>query len=114
MMPLYLSLLFKIMKAEGSHEGCIEQVYGLYKDSLCSDAPILDEQGRLRADYKELDPKVQAQVQALWTQVTSDNIYQLTDFAGYKQEFLRLFGFEIDGVDYDADVDPAVEIRGLV
>ncbi|MNI42933.1 putative reductase [compost metagenome] len=102
------------MKAKGTHEGCIEQVYGLYKDSLCSDTPILDEQGRLRADYKELDPKVQAQVQALWPQVTSDNIYQLTDFAGYKQEFLRLFGFEIDGVDYDADVDPAVEIRGLV
>lgn len=114
MMPLYLSLLFKIMKAEGTHEGCIEQVYGLYKDSLCSATPILDADGRLRADYKELDPQVQAQVQALWTQVTSDNIYQLTDFAGYKQDFLRLFGFEIEGVDYDADVDPAVEIRGLI
>jgi len=114
MMPLYLSLLFKIMKAEGTHEGCIEQVYGLYKDSLCSATPILDADGRLRADYKELDPQVQAQVQALWTQVTSDNIYELTDFAGYKQDFLRLFGFEIEGVDYDADVDPAVEIRGLI
>ena len=74
----------------------------------------LDADGRLRADYKELDPQVQAQVQALWTQVTSDNIYELTDFAGYKQDFLRLFGFEIEGVDYDADVDPAVEIRGLI
>ncbi|AYD64670.1 trans-2-enoyl-CoA reductase family protein [Achromobacter sp. B7] len=114
MMPLYLSLLFKTMKEQGTHEGCIEQVYGLYRDSLCSDTPILDAQGRLRADYKELDPKVQEAVQALWHQVTSDNIYQLTDFAGYKQEFLRLFGFEIDGVDYEADVDPAVEIRGLI
>ena len=114
MMPLYLSLLFKVMKAAGTHEGCIEQVHGLYKDSLCSATPILDADGRLRTDYKELDPHVQAQVQALWTQVTSDNIYELTDFAGYKQEFLRLFGFEIDGVDYEADVDPAVEIRGLI
>ena len=114
MMPLYLSLLFKIMKEQGTHEGCIEQVYGLYRDSLCGPSPILDEEGRLRADYKELDPAVQARVQALWGQVSSDNVYQMTDFAGYKQEFLRLFGFEVDGVDYQADVDPAVEIRGLI
>ncbi|MCY1373704.1 Enoyl-[acyl-carrier-protein] reductase [NADH] [compost metagenome] len=57
---------------------------------------------------------MQARVQALWVQVSSENVYQLTDFAGYKQEFLRLFGFDIDGVDYEADVDPSVEIRGLV
>ncbi|SSW67304.1 enoyl-ACP reductase FabV [Achromobacter agilis] len=114
MMPLYLSLLFKVMKEQGTHEGCIEQVYGLYRDSLCGPAPILDEEGRLRADRKELDPEVQARVQALWGQVSSENVYQLTDFAGYKQEFLRLFGFDIDGVDYEADVDPSVEIRGLV
>ncbi|KGD98310.1 trans-2-enoyl-CoA reductase [Achromobacter sp. RTa] len=113
MMPLYLSLLFKIMKEQGTHEGCIEQVYGLYRDSICGPAPIMDQEGRLRADRKELDPEVQARVQALWGQVSSENVYQMTDFAGYKQEFLRLFGFEIDGVDYDADVDPAVEIRGL-
>ncbi|WP_338878834.1 enoyl-ACP reductase FabV [Achromobacter veterisilvae] len=114
MMPLYLSLLFKVMKEQGTHEGCIEQVYGLYRDSLCGPAPILDQDGRLRADRKELDPEVQDRVQALWNQVSNDNIYQVTDYAGYKQEFLRLFGFEIDGVDYEADVEPAVEIRGLV
>ncbi|SSW66334.1 Enoyl-[acyl-carrier-protein] reductase [NADH] [Achromobacter veterisilvae] len=114
MMPLYLSLLFKVMKEQGTHEGCIEQVYGLYRDSLCGPAPILDQDGRLRADRKELDPQVQDRVQALWNQVSNDNIYQVTDYAGYKQEFLRLFGFEIDGVDYEADVEPAVEIRGLV
>lgn len=114
MMPLYLSLLFKVMKEQGTHEGCIEQVYGLYRDSICGPAPILDEEGRLRADRKELDPEVQARVQALWPQVTSENVYQLTDFAGYKQEFLRLFGFEVEGVDYEADVDPVVEIRGLI
>ena len=73
-----------------------------------------DERQTGRADRKELDPEVQARVQALWPQVTSENVYQLTDFAGYKQEFLRLFGFEVEGVDYEADVDPAVEIRGLI
>ncbi|CAN7330504.1 enoyl-ACP reductase FabV [Paraburkholderia sp. DD10] len=114
MMPLYLSLLFKVMKEKGTHEGCIEQVYGLYKDSMYGDAPRIDEEGRLRADDKELDPEVQARVQELWGQVTSDNIYQLTDFSGYKTDFLRLFGFEIAGVDYEADVNPDVPIPKLV
>ncbi|MBK1979833.1 trans-2-enoyl-CoA reductase family protein [Achromobacter xylosoxidans] len=114
MMPLYLSLLFKVMKQQGTHEGCIEQVYGLYRDSLCGAAPILDAEGRLRADGKELAPAVQAQVQALWPQVTESNLYELTDFAGYKRDFMRLFGFEIDGVDYNADVDPDVKIPGLI
>ncbi|MEW6343924.1 MAG: enoyl-ACP reductase FabV [Pseudomonadota bacterium] len=114
MMPLYLSLLFKVMKEKGTHEGCIEQVYGLYKDSLYGTAPRLDEEGRLRADYKELDPEVQNQVQQLWSQVTNDNLYELTDFAGYKTEFLRLFGFEIAGVDYEADVNPDVAIPNVV
>ncbi|KJK10221.1 trans-2-enoyl-CoA reductase [Burkholderiaceae bacterium 16] len=114
MMPLYLSLLFKVMKEQGTHEGCIEQVYGLYKDSLYGNAPCLDQEGRLRADYKELDAEVQSRVQQLWPQVTSDNIYALTDFTGYKKEFLRLFGFEMDGVDYEADVNPDVPMPGLV
>ena len=114
MMPLYLSLLFKVMKEKGTHEGCIEQVYGLYKDSLYGNAPHIDDEGRLRADYKELDPEVQARVQALWSQVTNENIYELTDFSGYKTDFLRLFGFEIAGVDYEADVNPDVQIPKLV
>jgi enoyl-[acyl-carrier protein] reductase/trans-2-enoyl-CoA reductase (NAD+) len=113
-MPLYLSLLFKIMKADGSHEGCIEQVDGLFRNSLYSAAPQFDAEGRLRADGLEMRPEIQEQVAALWPQVTSDNIDALTDFRGYKQEFLRLFGFEIDGVDYDADVDPVVPIKGLI
>ncbi|MBC8739679.1 trans-2-enoyl-CoA reductase family protein [Paraburkholderia sp. UCT31] len=114
MMPLYLSLLFKVMKEKGTHEGCIEQVYGLYKDSLYGSQPHLDDEGRLRADYKELDPQVQGRVQELWNQVSNDNIYELTDFAGYKTDFLRLFGFEMKGVDYDADVNPDVQIANLV
>ncbi|RKP48136.1 enoyl-ACP reductase FabV [Trinickia fusca] len=114
MMPLYLSLLFKVMKEKGTHEGCIEQVYGLYQDSLYGGSPHIDEEGRLRADYKELDPDVQARVKQLWSQVDNDNLYETTDFAGYKSDFLRLFGFEIEGVDYEADVNPEVPIQGLV
>ncbi|WP_321942528.1 enoyl-ACP reductase FabV [Paraburkholderia tropica] len=112
-MPLYLSLLFRAMKENGSHEGCIEQVYGLYKDSLYNAAPVLDDEGRLRADYKELAPEIQAQVKAAWDQVSAENLYEITDFAGYKAEFLRLFGFGIEGVDYAADVNPDVAIPGI-
>ncbi len=114
MMPLYLSLLFKVMKEKGTHEGCIEQVYGLFRDSLYGPTPIVDAEGRLRTDYKELDGEVQARVSELWDQVTNENLYELTDFAGYKQEFLRLFGFAVEGVDYKADVDPDVKVPGLV
>jgi len=113
-MPLYLSLLFKVMKAEGTHEGCIEQVDGLFRDSLYGANPTLDSDGRLRADGKELRDAVQGQVSALWSQVTSENLYELSDFKGYKKEFLNLFGFEVDGVDYDAEVDPDVKIDGLI
>lgn len=114
MMPLYLSLLFKVMKAQGTHEGCIEQVHGLYADSLYGGAPHIDDEGRLRADYKELAPQVQARVLELWPQVTDENLNTISDFAGYKAEFLRLFGFGVEGVDYEADVNPDVGIPNLV
>lgn len=114
MMPLYLSLLFKVMKEKGTHEGCIEQVDGLFRDSLYGTEPHLDADGRLRADYKELQPDVQDTVKDLWNKVTNENLYQLTDFTGYKTEFLRLFGFEIDGVDYEQDVNPDVQIPNLI
>jgi enoyl-[acyl-carrier protein] reductase/trans-2-enoyl-CoA reductase (NAD+) len=114
MMSLYLSLLFKIMKEQGTHEGCIEQVYGLYKESLYSLTPRVDDEGRLRADYKELDAAVQARVLELWNQVTSDNLNELTDFRGYRHEFVKLFGFEVEGVDYRAEVNPNVPIPNLV
>lgn len=114
MMPLYLSLLFKVMKEKGTHEGCIEQVDGLFRESLYGTEPHLDADGRLRADYKELQPDVQDTVKELWNKVTNENLYQLTDFTGYKTEFLRLFGFEIDGVDYEQDVNPDVQIPNLI
>ena len=114
MMPLYLSLLFKVMKEQGTHEGCIEQVYGLYRDSLYGNSPRMDSEGRLRADGKELDQEIQSRVQELWHQVTSENIDEVTDFAGYKSEFLRLFGFGIERVDYEADVCPDVQIPNVI
>ncbi|MFO1723399.1 enoyl-ACP reductase FabV [Pseudomonas aeruginosa] len=114
MMPLYLSLLFKVMKEQGTHEGCIEQVDGLYRESLYGAEPRLDEEGRLRADYKELQPEVQSRVEELWDKVTNENLYELTDFAGYKSEFLNLFGFEVAGVDYEQDVNPDVQIANLI
>lgn len=113
-MPLYLSLLFRVMKEKGTHEGCIHQVYRLFRERLYSADVDLDESGRLRVDELEVDPEVQAEVEALWEKVTDDSIETLTDFAGYKKEFLNLFGFEIEGVDYDADVDPQVPITSLV
>lgn len=113
-MPLYLSLLFKAMKEDGSHEGCIEQLYRLYSECIYSDSPRLDDEGRLRVDELELRPEIQDKVAEAWAQITTDNLAELTDFSGYKKEFLRLFGFEIDGVDYGADVNPVVEIKNLV
>ena len=113
-MPIYLAILFKVMKARGTHEGCIEQIQHLFRQGLYAEEPSYDEAGRLRADALELDPEVQAEVADLWAQIESDNLATLSDFAGYKREFLQLFGFEVDGVDYDAEVDPVVEIANLV
>ena len=112
-MPIYLAILFKVMKARGEHEGCIEQVNRLFRDSLYGSAGY-DEEGRLRADDLELNPEVQSAVEAVWGQIDTDNLKTLSDFAGYRQEFLQLFGFEVDGVDYDADVNPDVPIPQLV
>ena len=113
-MPIYLAILFKVMKARGVHEGCIEQVNRLFRESLYGDARGVDEEGRLRADNLELDPEVQAEVAAIWEQIDTDNLKYLSDFDGYRREFLQLFGFEVHGVDYDADVDPVVPITQLV
>lgn len=110
-MPLYISMAFKIMKEQGIHEGCIEQIQRLFATRLYSgSAPETDEQHRLRLDDWELRDEVQDACRAIWAQVNDDNINTLTDYQGYKAEFLRLFGFGLDGVDYDADVSPLVEL----
>ncbi len=113
-MPLYLAMLFKEMKNRGTHEGCIEQLYRLFTECLYSDSPRTDEVGRLRVDELEMDPEVQAAVAAAWSEISTENLISSTDFKGYKQDFLNLFGFELDGVDYQAEVDPQVEISNLV
>ncbi len=113
-MPIYLAILFKVMKEQGTHEGCIEQVDRLFRDCLYSQEPALDDEGRLRVDDRELAPAVQDAVSAIWADINSDNLTELSDFDGYKSEFLQLFGFGISGVDYDADVDPVVPVSGLV
>ena len=112
-MPIYLALLFKVMKQQGCHEGIIEQIDGLFRDSLYNNEPYLDEEGRLRADQKELDPAIQEAVGKLWEGINTENLRERSDFAGYKREFLQLFGFEVDGVDYDADVNPEVIIDNM-
>ncbi len=110
-MPLYISILYKIMKEEGSHEGCIEQIQGLFARQFYTDGQRdVDEAGRLRMDGLELKDSVQHKVQELWGKVTTENVNELTDYAGYHAEFLRLFGFGLAGVDYDADVDPMVNL----
>ncbi|MFK8018681.1 MAG: enoyl-ACP reductase FabV [Pseudomonadales bacterium] len=113
-MPLYQALLFRVMKEAGTHEGCIEQIYRLFTECLYSDAPVMDDEGRLRVDGNELKPEVQLEVERLWDLVNTDNLNELTDLQGYKQEFLRLFGFAIEGVDYEADVSPIVDIKNLL
>ena len=113
-MPLYLAMLFKEMKAEGSHEGCIEQLYRLFTEGLYCDNPRLDNEGRLRMDELEMRPNIQDKVAESWAKISTENLHSLTNFEGYKQDFLGLFGFNIAGVDYEADVNPEVAIANLV
>jgi len=103
--PLYVSLLYKVMKAKGLHENCIQQIYRLYRGFLfCGEPAATDELGRLRLDDWEMRPDVQAEVAQLWQQVTPDNINQLADLDGFREEFLRHHGFGIAGIDYSRDV----------
>ena len=113
-MPLYQALLFKIMKADGSHEGAIEQAYRLFTECLYTATPRRDDAHRNRVDEKEVNRKVQGEVETLWPQVTTENLNTLSDFRSYRAEFLKMFGFGVPGVDYDLDIDPNVAINNLV
>jgi len=112
--PLYISLLYKIMKAEGLHEGCIEQIYRLYAERLFEDEIPTDEQGRIRIDDWEMRPDIQEQIVHLWEEATTETLPKIGDLAGYKKDFFNLFGFEVEGVDYDKDTDEMVSIPGLI
>lgn len=107
--PLYISILYKIMKAEGTHEGCIEQIQRLFATQVYAPSgPKFDEAGRVRIDDLEMLPPVQAAVAAIWPGVTTENLPAVTDIAGYRSEFLKLFGFGLPGINYEAEVEPHV------
>ena len=108
--PLYISILFKVMKAVGNHEGCIEQMDRLYRRLYSSGEIPLDDDGRIRLDDWEMRPDIQQKVAGTWVRIQTDNLAELADFQGYQEEFLRLFGFGIEGVDYEADVEIEVEL----
>jgi enoyl-[acyl-carrier protein] reductase / trans-2-enoyl-CoA reductase (NAD+) len=105
--PLYVALLFKVMKEKGLHEDCIRHIDRLFRSHLCSgDTPKFDQTGRLRVDDWELREDVQAEVRRRWEAVETGNVMELSDLEGFRRDFLRIFGFEVDGVNYDADVTP--------
>ena len=113
-MPLYISALFKVMKADGTYEGVIQQISALFQENLFGATPRFDDGGHLFQNYKELEDDVQARVQKVWDTVDTDTIDELTDYIGYHQEFLNLFGFGYDNVDYDQDVNSEVAIKNIV
>ncbi|MDR0742040.1 MAG: trans-2-enoyl-CoA reductase family protein [Puniceicoccales bacterium] len=105
--PLYISILFKIMQEKGIHEGCIEQMVRLFSERLYGShaGKSLDEHGRIRLDDFELNRDVQDAVAKIWPKISTENLKELSDIDGYKQEFLKLFGFELASIDYDEDVE---------
>ncbi len=113
-MPLYISMALKIMKEKGLHEGCIEQINRLFRSQLYNNKVAeLDNEARIRMDDWELKDEVQDSIKELGPGVTSENIFELTDYQGYKDEFLKLFGFGIAGIDYEADVDSLVDFEPI-
>ncbi|MEM6232325.1 enoyl-ACP reductase FabV [Shewanella scandinavica] len=111
-MPLYIAMVFKKMRQEGLHEGCMEQIYRMFSERLFradGAKPETDSDNRIRLDDWELREDIQQHCRNLWPQVTTENLSELTDYREYKAEFIKLFGFGIEGIDYDADVNPYVE-----
>ncbi|WP_141505025.1 enoyl-ACP reductase FabV [Paenibacillus luteus] len=112
--PLYISALYKVMKEKGIHEGCIEQMYRLFSERLYGKSETLvDDRGLIRVDDWEMRPEIQAEVADVWAKLSTENVYGLSDLEGYRREFFQLFGFETDGIDYEADVNPEVNITNL-
>jgi enoyl-[acyl-carrier protein] reductase/trans-2-enoyl-CoA reductase (NAD+) len=108
--PLYISILYKVMKAAGTHEGCIEQMQRLFATQLYNGSTLkFDSEGRVRVDDWEMRPEIQNPISDIWPQVTTENLAALTDIAGYRTEFLKLFGFGLPGVNYEAEVEPHQE-----
>ncbi len=111
--PLYISILYKVMKAHGVHEGCIQQMYRLMNQKLYAGNPVVDEENRIRLDDLEMQEEIQSEVNDLWSTIATDNLDTHADLAGYDTDFYRLFGFGVEGIDYEADTDPEVAIPSL-
>jgi enoyl-[acyl-carrier protein] reductase/trans-2-enoyl-CoA reductase (NAD+) len=112
--PLYISLLYKIMKEEGIHEGCIEQIQRLFKHRLYTGAEIpTDDKGRIRIDDWEMRDDVQEKVAKLWKEATTESLPNIGDLNGYTSDFHNLFGFGFDGVDYQADTNEMVDVSSI-
>lgn len=112
--PLYISLLYKVMKEKGIHEGTIEQMYRLFSERLYNNASLsLDDKGRIRIDDWEMREDVQKEVQELWEKINTENLEEISDIKGYREEFFNLFGFQFDGVDYDKDTNELVEVPSI-
>lgn len=112
--PLYISLLYKVMKEKGIHEGTIEQMQRLFATQLYNGStPALDEKGRIRVDDWEMRADVQEEVAALWKQTATENLESISDISGYRDEFFRLFGFHVDGIDYEADTNELVGVPSI-
>ena len=112
--PLYISLLYKIMKEEGIHEGCIEQIQRLYQERLFTGNEIpVDEKGRIRVDDWEMRSDVQEKIAKLWDEAVTENLSEIGDLEGYRKEFYNLFGFDVDGVDYEVDTNEMVNIESI-
>ncbi len=111
--PLYISILFRIMQEKGLHEDCIEQMYRLIHDRLCVQNVPVDEQGLIRVDDYEMNPEVQQEIADVWEKITNDNLTELADLDAFWNGFYEIFGFHIDGVDYDADVNIQVPIASV-
>ena len=112
--PLYISLLYKIMKEEGIHEGCIEQIQRLYQERLFTENEIpVDEKGRIRVDDWEMRSDVQEKIAKLWDEAVTENLSEIGDLEGYRKEFYNLFGFDVDGVDYEVDTNEMVNIESI-
>lgn len=111
--PLYFAILYKVMKEQGTHEGCIEQIARLFCDKLLRDEIPFDSEGRIRMDDYELQESVQTKVMEIWEQISSENVTSLSDIDGYWEDFYHMFGFHFDNVDYTQDVDIEVSIPSL-
>lgn len=107
-MPLYISICFRVMREQHCYESVIEHIYRMFSSMLYGNDNLLDNEGRVRVDSYELQDAIQNKCKELWSKVTTENLFELTDYADYKKQFLQLFGFEIDGVDYTKDVNPEV------